>query len=487
MEQLKKYTFYIVILSLLLYACKREQTHDHSDQASQEERYYTCPMHPSVRSDTPGSCPVCGMDLVKKTAKKAIAESNGEGEVIYTCPMHPTVSSDKPGKCPLCGMDLVKKTSSNNAPQAATSTDYYTCPMHPSVRSEKEGSCPICGMPLVKKEAGQSHENKIHLTERQQLLINLETDIADVKRIHENNLVLGTVVQNEKGVEVVSARIRGRVEKLYLRNPGERVKKGQLLYSLYSEELLAAQTDFVQALDQTQKFASQKEILDQLVEAARNKLRLWGMSEKQIGELSSHRKPTPYTNFFSGSTGYLADLQTAEGAYVEEGMPLFTVVDLSSLWVEAQLYPQEFSFLKQNPSVSIEFESLPGKEYSAKLIFSTPSLETNQKIGLARFAIENPDEQIKPGMMAYVRIKRGGKEALVIPKSALLLDLMKIVWVESEEGMFERRMVTTGAENKREVEILSGIEAGEKVVSSGAYLLNSEFILQQGSTQLHNH
>ena len=153
-------------------------------------------------------------------------------------------------------------------------------------------------MSLVKKESGSSHENMIHLTERQQLLINLQTDTAGIRNIHENNLLLGTVVQNEKGVQVISARVGGRVEKLFVRNPGESVKKGQLLYSLYSEELLAAQTDFVQALEQAQKFVNQKEILAQLVEAARNKLRLWGMSEKQIAALSEHRKPSPSTHFF---------------------------------------------------------------------------------------------------------------------------------------------------------------------------------------------
>jgi Cu(I)/Ag(I) efflux system membrane fusion protein len=342
-------------------------------------------------------------------------------------------------------------------------------------------------MPLVKKEAKQSHENMIHLTDRQQLLINLQTDTAVVKKIHENNQLLGTVVQNEKQVQVISARVPGRIEKLFLRTPGETVKKGQLLYSLYSEELLAAQTDFVQAIEQAENFKNQKDILEQLIEAARNKLLLWGVTEKQIQTLASSKKASPYTNYYSHSSGYLSDLKIREGAYVEQGTPLFEIADLGDLWIEAQVYPREFTLVRQNPAVTVEFEAFPGKEYAASLVFSAPALEENQKIGLVRFAIRNPDEKIKPGMMAYVRVSQGGKEALVIPKSAILLEQMKVVWVESEKGMFERRMVTTGVENKREVEILSGIEAGEKVVSSGVYLLNSEFILQQGGTQAHNH
>ncbi|MDO1449231.1 efflux RND transporter periplasmic adaptor subunit [Rhodocytophaga aerolata] len=446
MERLKKYTLCILtLLSMFSWSCNREQGHDHTNQTGQEEAYYTCPMHPTVRSEEPGSCPVCGMDLVKKNAQNATPQANRQEE------------------------------------------SYYTCPMHPTVRSQTAGNCPICGMDLVKKEAGQSHENMIHLTERQQLLINLGTDTAGVKNMHENNLLLGTVAQDEKSVQVISARVRGRIEKLYVRNPGERINKGQLLYALYSEELLAVQTDFIQSLKQSQKFASQKEILDQLIEAARNKLLLWGMSEKQIAELSKAGKPSPYSSFYSQASGYLADLKITEGVYVEEGMPLFEIANLSSLWIEAQVYPQEFTILKQNPTLIAEFESLPGKKYTAKPVFSAPALEENQKIGLVRFAIQNPDEQIKPGMMAYIRLSHGGKEALVIPKSALLLEQMKIVWVEGEKGMFERRMVTTGIENKREVEILSGIEAGERVVSSGAYLLNSEFVLQQGGAQKHTH
>jgi Cu(I)/Ag(I) efflux system membrane fusion protein len=447
MKKLIKYTLpLVVLLTILTWACKQEQSHDHASHESVPEEYYTCPMHHSVRSDQPGACPICGMDLVKKTANTATqAQAN------------------------------------------KTEESYYTCPMHPSVRSDKAGSCPICGMDLVKKQSSQNHANMIYLTDRQQLLINLRTDTASVKNIHENNMLLGTVAQDEKRVEIISARIGGRIEKLYVRNPGEMVKKGQLLYSLYSEELLAAQTDFLQALAQVDSFKNQKEILDQLVAAARNRLRLWGLSEQQMDAIARGGKAAATTHYYSPASGYLADVKITEGAYVEEGMPLYEIADQRSLWVEAQAYPQEFAFLQQNPVVKVEFESLPGEAYEARIVFGTPALEENQKIGLVRFAIQNSDEKIKPGMMAYVRINRGGKQALVIPKSALLLETMKTVWVESEKGMFERRMVKTGVENKREVEILSGIEAGERVVSSGAYLLNSEFVLQQGGAQKHNH
>lgn len=452
MEKLTKNIYYlIVLLSALAWACKQEQAHthaaeeDHTTHQARQEEYYTCSMHPTVRSDKPGNCPICGMALVKKTAGSAASKANGQQE------------------------------------------NYYTCPMHPTVRSDKLGRCPICGMDLVKKESAQSHENMIHLTGRQQLLINLRTDTAQVATISENNLLLGTVVQDEKEVQLISGRVRGRIEKLYVRNPGETVKKGQLLYLLYSEELLAAQTDFVQALQQYDQFTSQKEILTQLIESAKNKLRLWGLNENQIQSLATSRKPSATTSFYSSASGYLSRVTVTEGNYIEEGTPLFEIADLNSLWIEAQVYPQEYSFLQQNPAVQVEFESLPGASYHAEPVFSTPALEENRKIGLVRFAIKNPNQQIKPGMMAYVRLRRGGKEALVIPKSALLLEKMKTVWVESDEGMFERRMVTTGIENKREVEILSGIIAGEKVVSSGAYLLNSEFVLQQGGAQKHNH
>lgn len=369
---------------------------------------------------------------------------------------------------------------------------YYTCPMHPSVVSDKPGVCPVCNMNLVKKEreepAGSdaSHETMLHLTPEQENMANIQTDTAKIGTIAEYTTLTGTIVPDETRITTIAVRASGRIEKLYARNPGEYVEKEQPLYQLYSEQLLADEADYINAWEQLQKNASGQEMLKTLLEASRRKLLLWGLTEKQISDLEKQGERSPYITFYSNTSGYITDLMVREGQFVAEGAPLMKITDLSALWVEAQVYAGE-NTLRNHVAVDVSVEQFPGMILKGNVAFYNPRLEQNTKINLVRIAIDNPGNKLKPGMMAYVHLRQNEERALVIPKSAVLMEKMKTVWIWVQPGMYERRMVETGTENPYEIAITKGLAEGDVVVSSGAYLLNSEYILKSGASVKHNH
>lgn len=335
------------------------------------------------------------------------------------------------------------------------------------------------------KESHEGHDN-IHssmlvLSEKDRLLANVKSEVAAVKNIAEMTTLVGKTTIDEKKVEMITSRLQGRLDELFVRNPGEYIAEGQAIYSIYSEELLADENDYLHSIEQYNNAIAQKEIAKQLVEAARKKLLLWTLSESQIKELENSKKASPLMKFYSPYSGYLLELPVREGEYVDVGSPIVKIADLSVLWIETQVYSDEVKYLNQNPSLLVEFEAFPNEMYKGEIVFDNPSLEEDQKVNLIRVQVNNNNNnKLKPGMMAYLYLKRNEKKALVIPKSALLYESATSVWIEDTDGMFEQRMVITGIENKKEVEILSGIKAGEKVVVSGAYFLKSESVIRQG-------
>jgi membrane fusion protein, copper/silver efflux system len=368
---------------------------------------------------------------------------------------------------------------------------YYTCPMHPSVRSDRPGACPVCNMALVQVKSNhenkQDHSNMVMLSNEKRALAHIITDTVKSTAMNEQTTLVGTVSANENNVATIAARVKGRIDQLFIRQQGERIVNGQALYSIYSEELLADQNDYLSTLRQLKKFPGQTATINKMIDGGREKLLLWGMTELQIKKLETTRQASAQLTYYSAYRGFVSKLMINEGEYTEIGKPLFQITDLQSVWIETQVYSNEMQYLHANSEAAITIEGLPQKTFKGRIVFYNPALEENSKINLVRFMVENDHAMIKPGMMARVTIDHHQKQALAIPKGALLIGRMKMVWIEVEPGMFESRTVETGIENKKLVEIRSGLKEGELIVTSGAYLLNSEFILKQGAVKAHNH
>lgn len=369
---------------------------------------------------------------------------------------------------------------------------YYTCPMHPTVKSNSPGSCPVCNMSLIKvekqnNEHAQQAGNFITIEKKQQQLAGIKTDTVKFQNIFSSSTILGTVAIDEEQVTTISSRVKGRIDKLYIKTSGEYIRKGNPVYAIYSEQLFADEKEFLALSENKINSNAENKLLNDMLSASKNKLLLWGLSEKQIEELEKNKSASPQIVFYAQTEGYVTEILVKEGAYVEEGTLLIKLTALNQVWIDAQVYSNEIEKISGSNSFQVFSETYPDEIYTGRLVFSNPSVENGRKVQLLRLKVDNSKNKLIPGMMVYVSPKQNSKPVLAVPKSAVLLEKMKTVWVLAHNNTFEQRMVETGAENKFWIEILSGLKEGETVVTEGAYLISSEFILKSGAGQRHDH
>jgi Cu(I)/Ag(I) efflux system membrane fusion protein len=362
---------------------------------------------------------------------------------------------------------------------------YYTCSMHPQVHEDHPGNCPICGMKLIKVETIGSFSKeagRIKLTASQIQLAGIETDTVREENTGAQKTVTGNVTTNENNTGELSARLSGRVQQLFIRALGEKVSKGQPVYSIYSENLQEAEKELLLAKEQQQKLHNPDVDYNALISSAKNKLKLWGLTQSQISALERSGRVSPTITITSNVSGTVSDIGVHEGDYVTEGMTILKVAGLSSLWVEAQLYSGEGNY-KLHDLATVSLPDLNGMVIKGRIDFINLELSNDSKVELVRVSIPNTAGQIRPGMQAYVSFGGGGR-ALAVPSSAVITSGKgSLVWIKNSDGSFSSRIVELGGGNNNYIQVISGASHGEVVVTSGAYLLNSEAIFRNGSDQ----
>ena len=369
---------------------------------------------------------------------------------------------------------------------------YYTCSMDPQVVEYKPGKCPICKMDLtpVKKKIGES-KDELQLSEQQIQLGNVQTDTIRNGTIGDQLVLTATLNFDQMKTTSVSSRVMGRVERLYYKNLGDYVKKGSALYEIYSEDLNNAKQEYILVLDKKKVFAAESVIdFDQLIQSARNKLLLWGLSEAQIAELTQSKKATPTTIFYSTAGGYITQLDIREGDYVMEGGTIVKLADLSTLWAEAQVYTSQMAEINSSSMATVQFPDFDNREIKGRIEFVNPEINPDTRINLIRISIPNPGNQLKPGMPAYVLLKSPQRKSLTLPIDAVIRDGKgATVWVQTGKNTFKSVMVQAGLESGDRIEIKSGLKEGDIVVLTGAYLLHSEYVFKKGADPMtgHNH
>lgn len=369
---------------------------------------------------------------------------------------------------------------------------YYTCSMDPQVVEYKPGKCPICKMDLtpVKKKNGE-RKDELQLSEQQIQLGNIQTDTIGNGTIGDQLVLTATLNFDQMKASSVSSRVMGRVERLYYKNLGDYVKKGSPLYEIYSEDLNNAKQEYILALDKKRAFSTESIIdFDQLIQSAKNKLLLWGLSEVQINELANTRKAAPTTIFYSTAGGYITQLDIREGDYTMEGGTIVKLADLSALWAEAQVYTSQLAEVNSNSIATVQLPDFDNKEIMGRIEFVNPEINPDTRINLIRVSIPNPRNQLKPGMPAYVILKSPKHKSLSLPIDAVIRDGKgATVWVQSKKHTFKSLMVQTGLESDDRIEIKSGLKEGDIVVLTGAYLLQSEYVFKKGANPMagHNH
>lgn len=360
---------------------------------------------------------------------------------------------------------------------------YYTCSMDPQVKEDKPGKCPICKMELtaVKKSSNQNTD-EIQLSEQQIQLGNIHTDTINSSMMGDKIVLTATLNIDQMKTTSISARVMGRIEKLYFKNTGDYVNKGSRLFDLYSEELNNAKQELILALDRKEVLNNSIIDFNQLIQSAKYKLQLWGMSNAQIEELVRTKKTSPITTFYSNASGYISMLELKEGDYTIEGSTVMRLADLSTVWAEAQVYASQLSQIDRNGIAEVQVPDIPGKKVTGKISFVNPEINTDTRINLVRVIIPNPGYQLKPGMPAYVILKNRQHNMLSLPIDAVIRDGKgATVWVQTEKNTFRNRMVEVGIETGDRIEIKSGLKEGDVIVITGAYLINSEYIFKNGA------
>ncbi|MBS1505957.1 MAG: efflux RND transporter periplasmic adaptor subunit [Bacteroidetes bacterium] len=369
--------------------------------------------------------------------------------------------------------------------QAADVKKTYTCPMHPQIIQDKPGTCPICGMDLVPVTAG-GDKTEVTLSESQIELANITVQRVSIQEIGNSLLLNGRLKADENQTEMISTRVPGRLDKLFLKETGVRITQGQVIYEIYSEQLLTFQQEFLLAHEQARSIDNKR--YRSYLQAAKKKLWLYGMTEAQINDLSKSKVTNPRIQFVAPASGIITEIMVSEGQYVTEGAAIYRLEKLNRLWVEAELYPHEASLIKLGEPVTIYVNGFANHPMESTVIFLSPEYRQGSQIFILRASLLNPDYQFVPGMQAEIVFEHSKKKALALPADAVIREENGgHVYKKTGKGIFKAQMVSTGLENFNKVEVTGGIQEGDSIVVTGAYLLYSEIVLKKGTNPMAGH
>jgi Cu(I)/Ag(I) efflux system membrane fusion protein len=359
---------------------------------------------------------------------------------------------------------------------------FYTCSMDPQIKEDKMGKCPICHMELTPMKKDNAAFNEIALSEQQIKLGNITTQTIEETRSNLEEKYTGVLTINQEQIKTVSARAMGRIEKLYFKTTGDYVKKNQAVYQLYSEDIAIAKQDYFTAYTQRTMPGDFGKNAKSMMQAAKQKLLFYGLSNAQIESIKSNAQISPYTTFYSTYSGYISEIAATEGSYVMEGAAIIKMADLNSLWLETQVNVSNASSLKMRQKAVVSFTDYPAKEMEATISFINPEINPDSRLLLVRMEIANPNLVLKPGMQGVAKLTQSNRKGLFIPIDAVIREEShKYIWIEKSPGLFQNLMVETGVEANGMVEITSEMDSSKKVVVTGAYAINSEYIFRKGS------
>ncbi|MDZ7661920.1 efflux RND transporter periplasmic adaptor subunit [Thiohalophilus sp.] len=420
----------------------------------------------------------CGDD---KTSSDTGSEATGQQETAlehakkhtdpnYVCPMHPQIIRDEPGNCPICGMDLVEKEQDDaSEDEGEKEILYYRHPHNPSITS-KEPKKDEMGMDFVPVyDDGGGSSVKISPA----VINNMGVRTAKAERdtLWRKIDTVGYVAYDESLISHIHLRTQGWIEKLYVEAEGERVEKGQLLYEVYAPELVNAQEEYVQALDSGRK---------SLIRASRERLVALGIGNEQIDKLRQTRQVSQYVKGYATQDGIVANLGVREGMYVKPQAEVMALADLSSVWIQAEVFESQVDWVEAGQPADVSLSYFPGRTWEGEVEYVYPSLNPKTRTLRVRLRFDNPDQTLKPNMFADISIYGGPKrDTVVIPQEALIRggDEDRVI-LALEEGRFRPRTVVAGMASGDRVEIKHGLKAGERVVTSGQFLIDSEASLK---------
>jgi Cu(I)/Ag(I) efflux system membrane fusion protein len=461
---------------------------------------WSCPMHPEVVEREPGLCPICHMKLVlldRPEESPRGKEVKDQAVKLWSCPMHPEVVEKEPGLCPICHMKLVLlKQADSPAPETQAKTErrilYWQAPMDSSFVSDQPGKSPM-GMDLVPVYAdesggGVSEEGAVKINPSIVQQIGVRTEAVRLGKLRPVIRTVGILDYNERDISLVNIKFDGWIEKVYVNYIGEKVIKGQKLFSIYSPELVSTQEEYIAALNYLKELegGGNKDAVNSaraLVRATRKRLTYWDITEGQIRRLERTREGMKSLTVVSPAAGVVIQKMDAalEGMYVKAGMNLYKIADLSTVWVHADVYESDIPWVKPGLKAEVSLPSFPGEEFYGKILFVQPFLTEKTRTVKACIEIKNVDRRLDPGMYAEVKIYPvASQRAVLVPEDAVIrTGERNVVFVDLGDGRFLPKDLELGLKGEGVFEVKKGLEAGEKVVVSAQFLLDSESRLQE--------
>lgn len=378
----------------------------------------------------------------------------------------------------LFGGSSKEKTDHNH--DTVAENKMWTCSMHPQIMQSEPGNCPICGMDLIPAHGGSDglSADQFKLTENALALANIQTTIVGKGNVEGNTIKLsGKIAENEEANAVQVSYFSGRIERLNISFTGEEVSKGQLLATIYSPELYAAQQELLTA-------ASLKESQPKLYKAVRNKLKLWKLSEKQINQIESSGKVKENVPVYATVSGTVTEKLVEQGDYIKQGQPLLKIANLNTVWANFDVYENQINLFKKGQEVLITTNAYPNKEFKGKVDFIDPVLNTKTRTVTLRVVLNNKNDIFKPGMFVSANIEGisiNNDEVLTIPTSAVLwTGERSVVYLKSnpDQPIFEMREVKLGNKIGNEYEVLEGLTIGNEIVTNGTFTVDAAAQLQ---------
>jgi RND family efflux transporter MFP subunit len=419
------------------------------ETAEAMKQQYTCAMHPFILSDTPGSCPICGMTLTPVRSDSASTASGGGKKdrkiLFYRNPMNPDVTSPVPAKDDM-GMDYV--------------------PVY-----EDEGS--DGGTIRVDPNTVQS--------------IGVRTSVVTTGELKKTIRTVGRIAYDESRIATVNSKVSGWIEKLHVDTTGQEVRKGEPLIDIYSPDLVSAQQEYLIARGHFGKvkdspFPDVVNSARELLASARKRLDNWDIDDAQVERLERTGEVRKTLTLFSPFHGVVVSKSVFDGARVMTGMELFRIADISRIWVQADVYEYELPWVKQGAPATVTLDYLPGRKFRGTVTYVYPYLEGKTRTATARIELVNPGVLLKPDMYAHVELHPRVKgRTVLIPSDAIIRSgIRNVVFIDRGEGRFQPREVSLGVEGEEgTVQVLSGLSGGERIVVSAQFLLDSESSLKE--------
>ncbi len=486
------------------------------------------------------------------SGEAAATQPVGESQEIWTCSMHPQIRLPEPGQCPICGMDLIPaeqpagaQAAPAEAGTAKAKAPKYACSMFCVPPLPKPGKCPVCGMEMVEVEVETTDATPprtLTLSPAAEQLAQVRTAPVERKFVEAEIRMVGKIDYDESRLRYITAWVPGRLERLYVDYTGVPVQKGEHLVHMYSPELATAQTELLEALKrvrETEPGAADQSMVNERArdwaEDIREKFRLWGLTDEQIAEIEQRGTPSEYMTIYAPSGGIVIEKSAVEGMYVDTGTRIYTIADLSRVWLLLDAYKSDLTWLRYGQKIAFTTEAYPGETFRGQIAFIDPVLDEKTRTVNLRVNVDNSAGRLKPGMFAhavvrsrvaaggrvmnadlagkwlcsmhpevvrdepgacpacgmplvraeslgFVSVEEGNAEApLVIPASAPLITgkrAVVYVAVPDHHGAYQGREIVLGPRAGDDYIVREGLVAGEQVVVRGNFKIDSAMQIQ---------